>query len=305
MISLSSIKVWLTALRWTQWTKSGIVFLAWCFALADESQAAMARGYRPFLLVVAMAVSFALLSSAFYLLNDVSDYEADRRHPVKRSRPVAQGLISKMDAVRMALALYASALLFPAYLVFRHPDRTWGFAVILLYTVMQCLYSGFFKRIPYVDVAVIAAGFVMRAVAGAAAMDVRISPWLLWCAFSLSLFLALCKRRHERMVALDSRAALASYHPVVLDVLIVVSAFATCGVYLWYTLAAETVARFGSRALSLTALFVALGVFRYVVLLFKKADVGRPEMILLTDRIIWLVLAGYLTSALWALWFLR
>lgn len=305
MISLSSIKVWLTALRWTQWTKSGIVFLAWCFALADESQAAMARGYRPFLLVVAMAVSFALLSSAFYLLNDVSDYEADRRHPVKRSRPVAQGLISKMDAVRMALALYASALLFPAYLVFRHPDRTWGFAVILLYTVMQCLYSGFFKRIPYVDVAVIAAGFVMRAVAGAAAMDVRISPWLLWCAFSLSLFLALCKRRHERMVALDSRAALASYHPVVLDVLIVVSAFATCGVYLWYTLAAETVARFGSRALSLTALFVALGVFRYVVLLFKKADVGRPEMILLTDRIIWLVLAGYLTSAMWALWFLR
>ena len=305
MISLSSIKVWLTALRWTQWTKSGIVFLAWCFALADESQAAMARGYRPFLLVVAMAVSFALLSSAFYLLNDVSDYEADRRHPVKRSRPVAQGLISKMDAVRMALALYASALLFPAYLVFRHPDRTWGFAIILLYTVMQCLYSGFFKRIPYVDVAVIAAGFVMRAVAGAAAMDVRISPWLLWCAFSLSLFLALCKRRHERMVALDSRAALASYHPVVLDALIVVSAFATCGVYLWYTLAAETVARFGSRALSLTALFVALGVFRYVVLLFKKADVGRPEMILLTDRIIWLVLAGYLTSAMWALWFLR
>ena len=305
MITLSSIKVWLSALRWTQWTKSGIVFLAWCFAFADESQAAMARGYRPFLLVVAMAVSFVLLSSAFYLLNDVSDYEADRRHPVKRFRPVAQGLISKMDAVRMALALYASALLFPAYLVFRHPDRTWGFAIILLYTVMQCLYSGFFKRIPYVDVAVIAAGFVMRAVAGAAAMDVRISPWLLWCAFSLSLFLALCKRRHERMVALDSRAALASYHPVVLDVLIVVSAFATCGVYLWYTLAAETVARFGSRALSLTALFVALGVFRYVVLLFKKADVGRPEMILLTDRIIWLVLAGYLTSAMWALWFLR
>ena len=305
MISLSSIKVWLSALRWTQWTKSGIVFLAWCFAFADESQAAMARGYRPFLLVVAMAISFALLSSAFYLLNDVSDYEADRRHPVKRFRPVAQGLISKMDAVRMALALYASALLFPAYLVFRHPDRTWGFAIILLYTVMQCLYSGFFKRIPYVDVAVIAAGFVMRAVAGAAAMDVRISPWLLWCAFSLSLFLALCKRRHERMVALDSRAALARYHPIVVDAVSVVSAFATCGVYLWYTLAAETVARFGSRALSLTALFVALGVFRYVVLLFKKADVGRPEMILLTDRIIWLVLVGYLASALWALWFLR
>ena len=305
MISLASIKVWLSAFRWTQWTKNGIVFIAWCFAFADESQAAMARGYRPFLLVVAMAVSFSLLSSAFYLLNDVSDYESDKRHPIKRLRPVAAGIISKMDAVRMALALYACSLFFPAYLVFRHPDRTWGFAVILLYTVMQCLYSGFFKRIPYVDVAVIAAGFVMRAVAGAAAMDVRISPWLLWCAFLLSLFHALCKRRHEMAVALNSRAALAIYHPVVIDVLIVISALATCGVYLWYTLAADTVARFGSRALSLTAVFVALGVFRYVVLLFKKGDVGRPEMVLLTDRIIWLVLAGYVSSALWALLFLR
>ncbi len=304
-MTLSSLKTWLSAVRWTQWTKNGIVFLAWCFALADETQAAMARGFRPFILVVAMAVSFCLLSSAFYLLNDVSDYEADRRHPVKRLRPVAAGLVSKMDAVRTALALYACSLLFPAYLVFRHPDRTWGFAVILLYTVMQSLYSGFFKRIPYVDVAVIAAGFVMRAVAGAAAMDVRISPWLLWCAFLLSLFLALCKRRHERAVALDSRSALASYHPVVLDGMIVLSALATCGVYLWYTLAAETVARFGTRALSLTAAFVALGIFRYLVLLFKKADVGRPEMVLLTDRIIWIVLAGYISSAVWALWFWR
>ncbi len=301
-MTLERLRVWLKALRVNQWTKNGIVFLAWFFAFADDSQAALARGYRPFLLVSAMAVSFSLISSAFYLLNDISDYNADRLHPVKRLRPIAADLISKIDAVRVALALFACSLAYPAYLVFRHPDRTWGFAVILIYTVMQSLYSGFLKRIPYIDVAVIAAGFVLRAVAGAAAMDVRISPWLLGCAFSISMFLALCKRRHEKAIACESRAALSNYHPVILDTLIFTSALATLGVYLWYTLAADTVARFGTRALSLTALFVALGIIRYLYLLFRKEDVGRPERILLTDKITWLVLLGYAVSAVLAVW---
>ena len=301
-MTFERLKIWLKALRVNQWTKNGIVFLAWFFAFADDSQAAMARGYRPFLLVSAMAVSFSLISSAFYLLNDISDYESDRLHPVKRLRPIAADLISKIDAVRVALALYACSLAFPAYLVFRHPDRTWGFAVILIYTVMQSLYSGLLKRIGYVDVVVIAAGFVLRAVAGAAAMDVRISPWLLWCAFLISMFLALCKRRHEKAIACESRAALASYHPVILDTLIIISALATFTVYLWYTLSADTVARFRTQALSITSIFVALGIIRYLYLLFTKKDVGRPEKILLSDKIIWLILFGYSISAVLAVW---
>ena len=258
----------------------------------------MARGFRPFLLVCAMAGSFSLVSSAFYLLNDVSDYDADRLHPVKRLRPIAADLISKIDAVRVALALFAVGLLFPCYLVLRHPDRTWGFAVLLIYTVMQCAYTGFLKKVPYVDVMVIAAGFVLRAVAGAAAMAVRISPWLLLCAFALSLFLALCKRRHEMSVAIASRAALKKYHPRVLDVLIGLSAVGTLVVYTRYTLAADTVARFGTRALAFTAVFVALGLARYIRLLYTKEDVGRPERVLLTDKVLWLILAGYGLTAL-------
>jgi 4-hydroxybenzoate polyprenyltransferase len=167
---------------------------------------------------------------------------------------------------------------------------------------MQSLYSGLLKRIGYVDVAVIAAGFVLRAVAGAAAMDVRISPWLLWCAFLISMFLALCKRRHEKAIECESRAALASYHPVILDTLIIISALATFGVYLWYTLSADTVARFRTRALSITSIFVALGIIRYLYLLFTKKDVGRPEKILLSDKIIWLILFGYSISAVLAVW---
>jgi len=295
-----SLFTWLRALRVSQWTKNAVVFAAWFFAVADASQAAMARGLRPFLLVCAMAGSFSLISSAFYLLNDVSDYDADRLHPVKRLRPIAADLISKIDAVRAALAIFAVGLLFPCYLVLRHPDRTWGFAVLLIYTVMQCAYTGFLKKIPYVDVMVIAAGFVLRAVAGAAAMDVRISPWLLLCAFALALFLALCKRRHEIAVAIASRAALKGYHPRVLDALIGLSALGTLGIYTRYTLAADTVARFGTRALAFTAIFVALGQARYIQLLYAKEDVGRPERVLFTDKILWLILAGYGLTAVWA-----
>jgi len=297
------MRTWLRALRVQQWTKNLVVFAAWFFAVADVSQAALARGWRPFVLVCAMAVAFSLVSSAFYLLNDVSDYEADRLHPVKRLRPVAADLISKIDAVRAALALFALGLLFPCYLVFRHPDRTWGFAVLLVYTLMQCAYSGFLKRLPYVDVAVIAAGFVLRAIAGAAAMGVRISPWLLACTFALAFFLALAKRRHERATAIASRAALTGYHPRVLDALIVCSAASVIGIYLAYTLAADTVARFGTRGLAFTAVFVALGLARYLFLVYKKGDVGRPERILLTDRLLWLVLAGYGVTALVAVLF--
>lgn len=294
------MKIWLQALRVNQWTKNAVVFAAWFFAVADASQAAMARGFRPFLLVCAMALSFSLISSAFYLLNDVADYDADRLHPVKRLRPIAADLVTKISAVRMALALFAFGLAFPCYLVLRHPDRTWGFAVLLLYTVMQCAYSGFLKRVPYVDVAVIAAGFVLRAVAGAAAIAARISPWLLGCAFLLSLFLALCKRRHEKILATDSRAALKGYHPVVLDMLIILSSLATLGVYTSYTLAEDTVARFHTRGLAFTAVFVALGVVRYLFLVYRRGDVGRPEKILLTDRCLWLILAGYGLTALGA-----
>jgi len=141
---------------------------------------------------------------------------------------------------------------------------------------------------------------VRRAVAGAAAMGVRISPWLLACAFSLSLFLALCKRRHEKITASDSRAALKGYHPRVLDALILVAACGTLAVYTCYTLSADTVARFGTRGLAATAVFVALGIGRYLQLVYGPEDTGRPEKVLLTDQILWCILAGYGLAALGA-----
>ena len=280
------LRVWLRALRVEQWTKNGVVLMAWFFSVADTTQREIARGWESFLMALAMAGAFSLVSSAFYLLNDVSDYEADRLHPVKRLRPVAAGLVSRISAVRAALVLFAVGFVYPALVVIFLPSRTVAFATMLAYTVMQCLYTGFLKRVPYVDVATLSVGFVLRAVAGAAIISAYISPWLLVCTFTLSMFLALCKRRNEMEVARESRMAL--------------KGFASFGEYLAYTLTSKMGLRF--PYLWATSVFVLLGILRYAVLAWRKGDVGRPERVLLTDRPLWAVLAGYAASGIAAVW---
>ena len=285
------LRTWARALRVEQWTKNGVVMMAWFFSVADASQREIVRGWGSFLMAVAMAGSFSLVSSAFYLLNDVSDYEADRLHPVKRNRPVAADLISRITAVRAALVLFAVGFAYPALVVIFLPSRTTAFATMLAYTVMQCLYTGFLKRVPYVDVATLSAGFVLRAIAGAAIISAYISPWLLVCTFSLSMFLALCKRKNEMEVAAESRAVLKHYHPGLLKFLIIVAGLASFGEYLVYTVSSTMGHRF--PYLWTTSVFVLAGIVRYVFLAWRKGDVGRPERVLLSDRILWLIIAGY------------
>ncbi len=294
-------RLWLKAVRIDQWTKNGAVMLAWFFSVADATQTSLVRGWRSFLMALAMAASFSLLSSAFYLLNDVADYDADRLHPVKRHRPIAAGLISRIRAVRVALVLFAAGFAYPAFVVMLMPSRTLAFGTILGYTVMQCLYTGALKHIPYVDVATLAAGFVLRAVAGAAIIAAYISPWLLVCTFTLSMFIAFCKRRHEMLIAAESREVLRHYHPHLLKGCIFVAAFASVAEYSAYTLTSKM----GQRVplLWTTAVFVLLGILRYLFLAWRKADVGRPEKVLLTDRVLWLILLGYALSAVLAVAF--
>lgn len=292
----ATLRAWLREMRVNQWTKNGFVMTAWFFSVADASQSTLVRGWRSFLMAFAMAGAFSLISSAFYLLNDVADYESDRLHPVKRHRPVAAGLIDRIDAVRVALVLFAVGFAYPAGVILLLPSRTIAFGTVLAYTVMQCLYTGFLKRVPFVDVATLAAGFVLRAVAGAAIIDAYISPWLLVCTFTLAMFLALCKRKHEREFAKASRDVLKRYHPLVLDLAIVFTGLASVLEYLAYTLHSAMGHRF--PYLWATAVFVFLGIARYCVLAWGKGDTGRPEKVLLTDRMLWLILIGYAVSSI-------
>ena len=284
-------RLWAKALRVDQWTKNGIVMMAWFFSVADASQRDIVRGWQSFLMALAMAVSFSLLSSAFYLLNDVSDYDADRLHPRKRLRPIAADRISRLTAVRVALVLFAFGFAYPALVVIFLPSRTAAFATVLGYTVMQCFYTGLLKRIPYLDVVTLAAGFVLRAIAGAAIISAYISPWLLICTFTLSMFLAFCKRKNELETAQESRAVLKHYHPKLLAALILLAGFASVGEYLAYTLRSAMGHRF--PLLWVTSLFVFGGIARYIYLAWRNGDVGRPERILLSDKWLWCVIAGY------------
>ena len=290
--------VWLKALRVNQWTKNAAVMLAWFFSVADASQKDLARGFGSFMMAVGMTAAFCLVSSAFYLLNDVSDYDADRLHPHKRLRPIAADLISKIAAVKAALVLFACGVTFPSLVVMIYPGRTIAFGTIMLYSVIQCFYSGFLKHIPYVDVFVIAFGFVLRAVAGAAVIDAYISRWLLVCAFTLSLFLALSKRHHELVYHADTRKALAGYRKGILNLLICLTAVLSVAEYVCYTFRSAMGHRF--PGLICSSLFVACGIGRYLQLVYREGGGDRPEKVLLTDRVLWLVLLGYALSAVLA-----
>jgi 4-hydroxybenzoate polyprenyltransferase len=180
-------------------------------------------------------------------------------------------------------------------------------AVLGIYVVMQLFYSFGLKRIFLLDVFIIAIGFVLRALAGAAAVEVRISGWLVLCTFMLALFLGLCKRRAEKGVTSESdaatnvvghRAVLSRYSISALDQFVVISGAATIVCYAIYTLASETVAKFGTSALAGTVPFVMFGIFRYMHLVHYEKRGERPEKILVTDVPLILTIFGYVLAVL-------
>ncbi|MDD5483484.1 MAG: decaprenyl-phosphate phosphoribosyltransferase [Kiritimatiellae bacterium] len=269
----------LTELRPRQWTKSLVVLAAFLFALGDKQQhvsLSMAG------LVFLAMILFAITSSGVYVWNDIKDIALDRAHPVKCRRPVAAGKITVPTAVFLAcLCLFAG--LAGAWLI------TPRFGMVVTgYVLLQAAYTLYLKRLPLVDVFVIAFGFIMRAVAGAVAINVVISPWLLICTFLMALFLALCKRRHEKRLMADGqqknfRPSLEDSDERLLDQLIAITAGAVIIAYAVYTQWPETVEKFQTTNLSLTIPFVIFGIFRYLYLVYGREKGGQPESILLTD----------------------
>ncbi len=243
-------------------------------------------------------VAFCALSGVVYLVNDVVDREADRQHPLKRRRPVAAGHLSvrlalASAAVLMAGGLAAAVWLGPAFL---------GHAVG--YIALQIAYSLGLKRQVILDVLAIALGFVIRASAGGAAIDVPVSPWLLVCTILLALFLALAKRRHEITLlgedATRHRAILGEYTPYLVDQMIAVVTASTLMGYAFYTVSSDTAQRLGTPWLSLTLPFPLYGIFRYLYLVHRRSQGGSPTELLLADRPLLLCVAlwGATTIAL-------
>ncbi len=268
------------SLRPSQWTKNLIVFAGLLFGQ---------RGATPAFLVpeaigqaIAAFAIFCILSGVVYLINDVADREKDRLHPRKRFRPIASGAISPTTAIGTAvvltvLALGAAWFLRPAFAL-----------VSLTYVALLALYSGPLKHIVIIDVLTIAIGFVLRAVAGAVAIDIRIDHWLLILTILLALFLALSKRRHELVMLADGatghRPILGEYSPYLLDQMIAVVTASTLVTYVISTVSEETVRKYHTDYLGLTLVFPLYGIFRYLYLVHQKEGGGSPSDMLLNDR---------------------
>jgi 4-hydroxybenzoate polyprenyltransferase len=271
------------ALRPRQWLKNLLVFAGLVFAtkLGDAGRWVEA---------VAVFGAYCAISSAAYIVNDMRDRADDRLHPVKRTRPIARGELSPRAAIWLATGLAAAALALGGAL------GLVSVAFLLAFAALQAGYTLALKHVVLLDVLVIGALFVIRAAAGAAAVDVRISPWLLLCTALLALFLALAKRRGELVLVgaqrTPGRPVLEGYSLELVDQLLAIVASSTVIAYSVYTLTARD-----SKALLATVPFVIFGVFRYLLLVHRD-DIGEePEQVLLTDVPIILAVAGWIVTA--------
>lgn len=261
-----------------QWTKNllllaPLIFGRRLFFLRDD------------LIVLAAVGAFCALASFTYALNDIVDREADRLNPEKRHRPIASGELSVGTAVRFAAVLGALGLAISLAL-------GGSFLLIaMLYLALQFTYSLWAKGIVVLDVIAVSAGFVIRAYAGGVAIGVEVSPWLVFITFSLALFLALARRRHELVIlgggAAAHRGALAHYNVRLIDQMLAIIAGTTLVGYMTYTASYEIEAKFGSRYHHLAVLtvpFVAFGILRYLYLIDQQNEGGDPTRLLLEDR---------------------
>lgn len=268
---MNDLRIWLQLLRVPQWSKNAVVFAALVFGNPEVDHAALRT-------LIAF-VAFCAVSSAGYIVNDTLDLERDRVHPTKRRRPIASGAVSPTSALRIAAVLVAVGLLFSLAVNFRLV------IVVLVYMALTFVYSWRLKHIVFVDVVVIGIGFLLRAVAGAAAVEVPVSPWLMLCTVLLALFLGFGKRRSEVMrlgsAAAEHRTVLAKYSPHALDVLLIGTAVCTIVAYTVYSAVSESVPSNG--AMLMTVPFVAFAIGRYLLLVLKRGEGGAPELLLWRD----------------------
>ena len=264
----------LLAMRPRQWIKNLVVFAALIFSLRLTDPQALWRATIAFLL-------FCATSGAVYIVNDLFDAERDRKHPTKSRRPIASGALGTVPAI-VAVAVLLSGSLVVGFAL----SPPFG-AILLIYAALNLAYSMWLKEVVILDVMVIAAGFVLRAVGGGLVIDVAISQWLIMCTILLSLFLAFCKRRQELETlsqAHEHRTILREYSVSFIDQMINVVTASTVVSYMFYTMSPDVEQRLGTQHLYLTVPFVLYGIFRYLYLVHRLGRGASPTQALLTDR---------------------
>jgi 4-hydroxybenzoate polyprenyltransferase len=277
-------------LRPHQWVKNVFVLVGLVFGHAwrDPALAAAAVG---------ATVAFCLASGAVYAFNDARDAARDREHPDKRRRPVARGAVSPREAMVLSALSSIAALAVAAFVDGRVA------AIVAAYLALSAAYSLGLKHVPVADVALIAAGFMLRLLAGTAGIGIEPSVWLLVCGFLLTLFLGFAKRRAELERLADDagrhRAVLESYSIAFLDRAIFICVVGMIAAYAWYALAADTARLHGTPWLILTVPWVLLGTSRYLYRLRSRGGGGDPAVEIVRDPLLAAAIAGWLATVLW------
>ncbi len=276
-----------------QYIKNIFIFLPLFFAARITDTALLLDAFIAF-------IAFSLVASAVYTFNDYHDIEEDRQHPQKRHRPLASGAISKHQAIAIM------ALLFTAGVALMASLSLVATATLLAYVGMNIAYSFALKHVAILDVTIIAIGFVLRLFIGSAVTDISLSMWIVIMTFLLALFMALAKRRDDVLIYLDTgkkmRRVVDGYNLQFLDTAMAIMASVVIVAYTIYTTSAEVIERIHSEHLYLTALFVIVGIMRYLQIALVQKESGSPTRIILEDRFLQLTLLGWITSFSWILY---
>jgi 4-hydroxybenzoate polyprenyltransferase len=276
------IKNLLISMRPKQWVKNVFIFAPMIFLFAQKKAEHVfqlefiGRSLLAFVL-------FCLVTGGIYVFNDIVDREHDRHHPEKRNRPIAAGRLPVVQA-----AIFA-AILLAGVLVLIHWLNREFFYISLFYIAVNVLYSLFLKSMVIIDIMIIAFGFVLRVMAGAAVNRIALYPWILISTFLLAIFLALIKRRQELLKMQDlvpekvTRMTLLSYTVSLLDQMISISTATTLIAYIMYVLSPDVQQKFHSTKLFYTVPFVIFGIFRYLFLSYAKGEGESPSEIIYTD----------------------
>jgi 4-hydroxybenzoate polyprenyltransferase len=279
---------YLSLLRPKQWIKNLFVLAPAVFAREIFHSDAFLTAGRAFL-------GFCLAASAVYIINDLSDVRSDRAHPVKRYRPLAAGTLSTAEAVG---ALVVLLILGGVLVATMHPAYT---GIVALYFVMNLAYSLKLKDVLLLDVFVVAAGFMLRVFAGAAAIRVPVSSWIVLCTLFISLFLGWAKRRSELVMVREEglageRKVLQFYSIAFLDQLLTITAAGAVISYALYTVAPHTVETFGTDNLIYTTIFVLFGIFRFLHLVHTTKATENPTNAVTSDPVILTVVLLWITA---------
>ena len=271
-------------LRPQQWLKNIFVLLPLFFGGALLQQA-------PLLQALIAFISFCMVASAIYCLNDVVDAPSDRLHDIKRHRPVASGAVTTRKALSIAAILTIAAIALPMTL----PQTGWKVSVVIAaYALINIAYCLWIKQIAVLDVCVIAFGFVMRLLAGSTATEIPLSHWIVLMTFLLTLFMALSKRRDDVLkydnTGIIIRKNITRYNITFLNQAITITATITIVCYIMYTVSPEVTQRFDNSYIYLTSLPVIIGILRYIQLTIVDGKSGSPTHIMLHDLFLQIVL---------------